>query len=766
MPTPSSTYRLQLTPSFGFDAAAAVVPYLADLGVSHVYCSPWLQAAPGSLHGYDVVDHSRVNAELGGPDAHARLVAAVRAAGLGMVLDIVPNHMAVGEPESQNAQWWGLLREGRGSTYDSWFDVDWDAQGGRVLVPVLGTPRDEVGDALRRDGDRLRYYDHEAPLPAEEHYRLADWHVANDELNYRRFFDVTSLAGIRVEDPAVFEASHALVLAQVRDGVLDGLRIDHPDGLADPAGYLDRLAAASGAVWTVVEKILEPGEDLPAGWATAGTTGYDVLNRVVGLFVDPGGEQPLTGLWQRLSDELAPYADVVTACKRLVVDRVLGAEVARLVRLLRAAVPAGSDVTDRGLHDAVVELLVGFDVYRAYVTPGVEPPPESVARVSHALEAAVVAAPGRAREIRLVADLVLRGPAELVTRFQQTCGPVMAKGVEDTAFYRYHRLDALNEVGGDPGRFGVGLKEFHDACAAAQASWPMSMTTLSTHDTKRSEDVRARLVLLSEDAAGWAEVAARLLSALEPHATATGRAVDGGTQYLLLQTLVGTWPISADRASAYLEKACREAKLHTSWTEPDAGYDAAVQHLVHAGLADPVVIAELDGYVAELAPAALATSLAMKLVQLTMPGVPDVYQGSEWVTLDLVDPDNRRPVDYDARRTSLADGSDPKQAVVAAALRLRSAHPAWFGAEGAYQPLDAGPSAVAFIRAGAAITVVPRLALGVQRRRGHAGATLAMPPGVWRDRLRGRLFTGQVALDDLLGGGLDVALLVRETEES
>jgi len=779
---PTSTYRLQLTPDFGFDDAAAVVPYLADLGVSHVYCSPWLASAPGSTHGYDVIDHTRVDDELGGPAAHARLVAAVLAAGLRIVLDVVPNHAAVSEPESQNPSWWGLLRDGREGAHARWYDVDWDAQGGRVLVPVLGAPLADVADQLEIDGDRVRYYDHVVPLPAgattvaealeRAHWRLADWHTAGEDLNYRRFFDITTLAGLRVEDPVVFDATHALLLQQVSDGVIDGLRIDHPDGLADPGGYLARLAAATGGVWTVVEKILEPGERLPAGWATAGTTGYDVLNRLIGLFVDPAGEEPLTRLYGALTREPTAYSDVVEVCKRLVVDRVLSAEVNRLTALLVAAVPEAADVTRRGLREAVTELLVAFDVYRAYVTPGTEPDADALARVGHAVAVAVGARPEREREIRLVGELVLRGPAELITRFQQTCGPVMAKGVEDTAFYRYHRLDALNEVGGDPGRFGCSVEDFHAACAEAQQQWPLAMTTLSTHDTKRSEDVRARLVLLPEDAPRWAEVAARLLALAEPRATATGVTVDRNAQYLLLQTLVGAWPLSAERAGAYLEKATREAKQRTTWTEPDPAYDEAVQALVRGALGDPAFTAEVDAYVTALRPAARVTSLAMKLVQLTMPGVPDVYQGTELESLDLVDPDNRRPVDYALRRRLLdavgdgdrdgdADG-DAKQRVVATALRLRREHPEWFGADATYEPLAAGQHAVAFVRAGRALTVVPRFALRLQRSGGYGAATLTLPQGTWVDALATTSWRGEVRLDDLLTRGTAVALLTRQ----
>ena len=523
-PVPVSTYRVQLRPpaddhpGFGFDDAAQAVPYLAELGVTHLYCSPYLQAAPGSAHGYDVVDHGRLNEELGGAEAFDRMVAACRAAGLGVVLDVVPNHMAVSEPESQNAAWWSLLREGRESPYASWFDVDWDspANPGKVLVPVLGSPLEDVLDDLELLEDRVRYYDHEVPIAPgtrvdgdvratleAQHYRLAHWREAKQDLDYRRFFDVTTLAGVRVERPEVFDETHALLLQQVRDGVLDGLRIDHPDGLADPGGYLDRLAEATGGSWVVVEKILEPGEELPDDWATTGTTGYDALNRVLGLFVDPAGEAPLTELWTSATGDPATYEQVVETTKHLVLSEVLVAEVNRLVRVgLRAC---GDEAPDPdAFREALVEVLAGFAVYRAYLPP--EGPADDAARehVDAAVAVARRAAPQREAEIDLVRRLVLaEGPSgpdaqEFVTRFQQTCGPVMAKGVEDTAFYRYLRLSALNEVGGDPGRFGLPVGEFHRACQEQQSTWPLSMTTLSTHDTKRSEDVRARLVLLAQ----------------------------------------------------------------------------------------------------------------------------------------------------------------------------------------------------------------------------------------------------------------------------
>jgi (1->4)-alpha-D-glucan 1-alpha-D-glucosylmutase len=690
--------------------------------------------------------------------------------------------MAVSEPESQNAAWWSLLRDGQSSPHAQWFDVDWNSPDnpGKVLVPVLGGPLGEVLDDLELHDDRIRYYDHEFPLAPgsrvdgdllatleRQHYRLAHWRVAGEELNYRRFFDVTTLAGVRVEVPAVFDATHELLLSQVRQGVLDGLRIDHPDGLADPGGYLERLAEATGGAWVVVEKILEPGELLPDQWPTAGTTGYDALNRVLGLFVDPAGELPLTALWSSVPGDDRAYEDVVDQTKHLVLREVLPAEVNRLTELaLRVCRtdPALRDTTRRALREALVEVLacggVGWTLRRQVGAVDLE----AREHVAHAVAAAKRALPDRAVDIDLVQRLVLaEGPAgpdaqELVTRFQQTCGPVMAKGVEDTAFYRYLRLSALNEVGGDPGRFGLPLSEFHEACTAMQRDWPVSMTALSTHDTKRAEDVRARLVLLSECAAEWGDAVTRWHAAARPYRSAAGP--DAATEQLVWQTLVGAWPLSADRAVAYVEKATREAKARTSWVDPVPAFDAAVQSFVRGVLGDGALVAEVTRFVERLSPAWQITSLAQKAVQLTMPGVADTYQGTELWDLSLVDPDNRRPVDWDQRRRLLAEldaaGSAPpledsgaaKLHLVSRLLRLRRERPELFGPEASYEPLDAGPRAIGFSRGGV-VTVAPVRALQVQAT-GWGDDRVTLPDGPWQDVLTGAARSGEVGLQQLL----------------
>ena len=726
MAQPVSTYRVQLTPQFGFYDAAAVVPYLAQLGVTHLYCSPWLESAKDSQHGYDVVDHQRVDTQLGGDEGLARLVESCKAAGLGIVLDIVPNHMSVGDAR-RNAAWWSLLREGQLSPYASWFDVDWSK--GKLLLPVLGAPLEECLDDLQLGEDVIVYYDHQFPVAPgtlvegdvaktldQQHYRLAFWRAA-DELTYRRFFDVTTLAGVRVEDPDVFDATHAVVLGQVRDGILDGLRIDHPDGLADPEGYLERLSARAPGAWVVVEKILEPGERLPS-WPCAGTTGYDALAQVMGLYVDPAGEAVLDQL-----SEGVGYAETVSAAKRQVLSQVLVAEVERLVDLAVQALET-FDVTRHGVREALIEILVAFDVYRAYLPPRGPADADATSHVHAAVAAAQAALPRRVREAALLGRLALAelGSPEFVTRFQQTCGPVMAKGVEDTTFYRFTRLTALNEVGADPSVFGGSVADFHDYCTRQQEQWPLAMTTLSTHDTKRSEDVRARLVLLSQDADAWVALG-RDWSAL------MSRRLDPGTEQLIWQSLVGAWPLSEERAVSYAQKAVREAKLHTSWLDPDPAYEDRVTAFVREAI--EARGGDICRYVEGLASRWRSVLLSQKVVQLTMPGVADTYQGCELVDLSLVDPDNRRPVDY-ARRAALLESPDgsvdaDKLLVVSTCLRLRRDHPEWFLDGSTYDALAASPGTLAFCRSGQVVTVAPL--------RGQLAGEASLPPGPWVDLL-------------------------------
>ncbi|MBV9095529.1 MAG: malto-oligosyltrehalose synthase [Streptosporangiaceae bacterium] len=811
-PVPVSTYRLQLRAEFGFAQAAGLAGYLADLGLTHVYLSPILQAVPGSPHGYDVVDHSRVSDDLGGQGAFRAMVAELHRHGLGVVVDVVPNHMARPAPEWLNKQLWSVLHEGRQSQFAPWFDIDWDAQDGKLLVPILGGPVDKcLGDlSVEADpripagagyrGPVLRYFDHVLPLRDgtaglplgtlldEQHYRLTDWHDANTGLNYRRFFDIDSLIAIRAEDPDVFAASHGLLLRLHGEGLIDGLRIDHPDGLADPGAYLRRLAGATGGAWVVVEKILAYGEQLPA-WRCAGTTGYDALAWVDRLFTGRAGETQLTEEYLRFTRGRSCFTDVERNAKRYIADGTFTAELSRLIRVIRrAGYPAADGFTAADLHRVLAAVLAGFGVYRAYVTPGQPAPQQAVGVVTAAVGSARAELEPRllpAAEAVRAAVLGLAGTSgassaqaaryEVIVRFGQTTGPVMAKGVEDTAFYRWSRLVSLNEVGGSPDVFGIGPERFHAEAGRLARDWPATLTTLSSHDTKRQEDVRARLAVLAELPEQWSGEVTRwhaAAAALPAGAAAAARgAPEPDTEYLMWQTLVGAWPIDGERLGEYLTKAMREAKTRTSWTETDAGYEAAVLDLARAVLADPALAAAIEGFASAIAPDARANSLGAKLVQLTMPGVADVYQGCELAGLSLVDPDNRRPVDYQRRRAMLAalDAGEPaagldadKLLVTSTALRLRRQHPDWFG--GSYVPLaaegPAGGHAVAFARGGRAVTVATRLPAGLRRRGGWADTVLPLPGPRWRDVLTGTGHAGSRPLLCDLTGRLPVALLV------
>jgi (1->4)-alpha-D-glucan 1-alpha-D-glucosylmutase len=638
-----ATYRLQLGGDFGFAQARALVPYLAELGVSHLYLPPSFQARPGSTHGYDVVDPTSISVELGGEAEFRALVEAAHDAGLGVVLDIVPNHMAT---DDANRYWSDpALRE-------QFFDLD---QSG--------------------------------PHPPR----------------HRRFFDIDHLAGVRQEDPEVFAETHRLALSLVRDGLVDGLRIDHPDGLADPAGYLERLRDG-GVEHVWIEKILDPGEKLRP-WPVEGTVGYEFLNDAAALFVDPAGEAPLTALWAEVSGDPRPFGEVADEAKREQASTVFAPEVERL----------------RRLHDRpdLVEALSSLPVYRTYIRDGQVVPEDA--------------------EILREAGLewLPEAPPEFVTRFQQTTPPVMAKGVEDTAFYRYGRLLALNDVGGDPSRFGLSVEAFHAGNLERAERFPRNLLVTQTHDTKRSGDVRARIGALAGMAEAWEAHLRRWLSLVEDVP-----GPDGAERSFIFQTLVGAWPIEPERVDAYMEKAMREAKRTTNWIEPDEEHEAAVKAFCRALYDHQAFRADFDPFADEVARAGERSALGQLLLKLTVPGLPDIYNGDELRSLSLVDPDNRRPVDWAARRAALAalrDGAEPdretrKLLVIQRALALRARRPAAFA--GAYTPVEAGPEVCAFARGEAEVLVV------VPVRPSVHGATLKLPgelPGAWRDVLSGAL---------------------------
>ncbi|MEU4177916.1 malto-oligosyltrehalose synthase [Streptomyces sp. NPDC026589] len=792
--TPTATYRLQLQPDFPFAAAEKAVPYLAALGVSHLHLSPVLEAVPGSPHGYDVVDHSRVRAELGGEEGLRSLASAAREHGLGLVLDIVPNHMAAAP--RHNRRLWDVLREGPTSPSARWFDIDWAAGGDRVLLPVLAGPLGGELERLSVDGEVLRYGELEFPLrvgtaglPLPElldaqHYRLGWWRLARTELNYRRFFTVSELIGVRVEHPEVFDATHAKVLELLRDGVLDGLRVDHPDGLAAPAAYLERLNEATGGRWTVVEKILTGDERLPAEWAVAGTTGYDALHRIDGLFTDPSGAAELLGRYREFAgppgDRGGDWTATVRRAAYRVVTHELAAETAWLTRLAAGICgrdPALRDHAPWALETAVRELLVRIPVYRPYVTAG-EPPTRIAEKTRIAEETltdeavrdakAVFSVPEEATAVDVVRDLALgrlgdgEEQAAFCARFAQTASALHAKSVEDTAFYRYVPLVSATEVGGDPGRPAVSPEEFHAFAARIARDWPATGTVLTTHDTKRSADVRARIAVLSQCPERWAALVAELSAA-----TAVA-APDRQLAWAAWQSAYGCAELPAEELSERLGpallKAVREAGLFTSWTEPDPVYERAVADFVAAGPGAGAGAARtrVAEFAAALAPQVRAQVLGAALVQLTMPGVPDLYQGTECEYLALVDPDNRRPF----RRP---ESGGEKQALTAVALGLRRELPEVFGESGTYAPLTArGPAAphlVSFCRSGEVVTAVTRLSLRLDEDGGWRDTVLELPGGSpWRDLLAaspGREFAGGAVAAAELFAERPVALLRR-----
>jgi len=862
-----ATYRVQLHARFTLADAAGVVPYLARLGISHLYCSPILQAVPGSTHGYDVVDHGRVNAELGGEDAFMRLTDTLRAHGMGLVLDIVPNHMAITE---QNRWWWDVLEHGQASRYARWFDVDWDPpesrlrnvillpvlpdhygrvleagrielvrEGGRVLVrhgdrrfpldprslapivadaaarlgsdelafiggalgdlpastepdrdaaarrqrdaevlagrldelvaaPEIGHGLDEAIAAVARDVDRLD------GLLEQQNYRLALWRAASRDLGYRRFFDVDELIGLRMEEPDVFEETHRLVLGWVGDGLVDGLRVDHPDGLRDPAAYFRRLRQAAPRAWIVAEKILQPDEPLPVEWPIDGTTGYRFANLATGVLVDRAAEGAFSDLWASAADADPAWNVVEHDARTEVLTSVLGSDLNRLTDLFVAVCEANRrfrDFTRHELHDALREVAARLPVYRTYATLR----PRRMSEGDRAIVSETVTAAAEARadlddELFELLGAVLRleaeGPlaGELAMRFQQLTPAAMAKGVEDTAFYRHHRLVALNEVGGDPGRFGTPVAAFHAAMDDAQRSWPGAMLALSTHDTKRSADLRARLAVLTRDPAAWAAAVDRLRAAAAPHRR-HAEAPTEADAYLFFQTAVGAWPIDADRATAYMEKASREAKLRTSWTSPDPAYDEALAAFVRGCLGDQRFAAEVAAVVEGVTPAWQAAAVGQLALELTAPGVPDLYQGSELWELTVVDPDNRRPVDYGLRERLLAEAGSldagaawarrdegvAKLWLACRLLDLRRRRPASFAAHAAYAPLATAGVAIAYTRGDEVAVVVPLA--------DAADATVELPAGTWRN-VDGSLHADAVALRDLVAR-FPVAVLER-----
>ena len=750
MKTPVSTYRIQVRESFDLDQVASLVDYVKSLGADWIYLSPLLEAEAGSDHGYDVVDHSHVDPVRGGGAALERAAKAAHDAGLGVLIDIVPNHVGVATPASMS-WWWDVLEKGRESRYADAFDIDWDFGNGKLRIPVLGSGDDLPALELVEGSSsefELRYYDHRFPVAtgtastgddpvavhARQNYELVDWRRADYDLNYRRFFAVNTLAAIRVELPQVFEESHSEIIRWVREGIADGLRVDHPDGLLDPGGYLDDLAGATDGTYVLVEKILEGPEVMPSEWKTAGTTGYDALADIDRVLIDPAGEARLDALDTELRGAPLGWHDLIHDTKRSIADGILHSEVLRLDRTAADSL----DRHDDEVADAIGELLTCFPVYRSYLPFGVE----------HLHEAADLAKRHRPELAETIDALlpVLSDPENAAAqRFQQTSGMVMAKGVEDTAFYRYTRLTSLTEVGADPSEFAIHPDEFHERAARRHENTPASMTALSTHDTKRGEDVRARIDVLSEIPDEWASALTELRR-LAPLG-------DGPLENLIWQAIVGSWPASRERLHAYVEKASREAGDSTTWTAPNEDFEKRMHALVDAAFDDTEVAAILDRLITRLAEPGWSNSLSAKAVQLTAPGVPDVYQGSELWETSLVDPDNRRFVDFDERRRLLEEidaGARPavdetgaaKLLVTATALRLRRDRPELFET---YTPLSAkGDAAAHFIGfdRGGAITLATRLPIGLAERGGWGTTTVEVGSSPHVDLVTGRRYQG------------------------
>lgn len=810
---PRATYRLQFNEYFRLADAIALVPYFHELGISHLYASPLFKAAAHSVHGYDVCDFGQLNPEIGTEKELEQLVAALRERQMGLILDIVPNHMGIATIE--NKWWQDVLKNGRDSLFANHFDIQWEPPDpklrGKILAPVLG---DHYENVLKRgelkvhqeNGEaRLHYFDNQFPLapvsvPKEfsaellntdhtlldtlvhqQNYLLAFWSEGDLKLNYRRFFAINTLAAVRVEDEMVFQQVHSLLDDWIKKNWLDGLRVDHPDGLREPKKYFDWLRALAPGHWIVVEKILQPGETVPENWPVEGTVGYDFLNRLNGLFIDSKNEKALADFYADFTGEPAQAGNMVREKKRLVLETLFITEVNRLLDLLVQIAthrPAHQPFSREHLHEALIEYAACFPVYRSYVRPKEEFVDES--DLIYIKEATALAKKTRRDLPRELFDflndlllLLFHGEveSEFVARFQQLTGPVMAKGVEDTTFFCLNHFISVNEVGGDPGKFGVSADDFHEFCRKQSEHSPHSLLSSSTHDTKRSEDVRARLNVLSEIPDEWQAAVLRWSKLNEPHRK--NHFPDRNIEYVLYQSLVGAWPISLERVLAFMDKASCEAKQHTDWNHRNPQYDTALKNFVTAALADRNFIQDLEKFIATLTEAAQMKSLAQTLIKLTAPGVPDIYQGNEIWDFSLVDPDNRRAVDFELRKRLLTEAREcsaeeawkrreeglPKLWLIQKTLAFRSQHEKNF--QDSYEPLflrgQNADHVVAFIRGGHAMTVVPRFT----RNLTNEPPMLPLPEGNWRNEFTGEIFKGEVDTGALFNK-FPVALLVRE----
>jgi (1->4)-alpha-D-glucan 1-alpha-D-glucosylmutase len=831
---PRATYRFQFNRDFTLAQARALVSYLHELGVSHIYASPLLKAIAGSTHGYDICDFEELNPELGTADDFAKLHDELTLYQMGLVLDVVPNHMGIGC--QSNRWWWDVLTHGRSSRYAGCFDIDWQAPDprlrGKVALPILGERYHEAlhhGSIrlVEKDGSVfLEFAGQTLPVSPEsvsvllrraaestpggeakaiataiaevnhapqemdkfiqmQHYLLMFWRNGDSVLNYRRFFTITSLAGIRIEKEWVFDHAFALVKQWLDKGWVNGLRVDHADGLRHPEQFLRRLRNMAPKAWIVVEKILEPGEPLNPRWPLDGTTGYDFLIKLNGIFIDPQGEKPLSDFYAEFTGDTVDFSALVRAKKHMVIHDQLQAETSRLTDLLvhiAARHWECRDFTRAELADAWTELASCIPVYRTYVSAADDPEiSKSDVRLIHS--AAAVAREHR-RDIPtelfdFLEDLLLlrrRGGLEddFVLRFQQLTGPIMAKAVEDTALYCYPRLAALNEVGGDPGQFGLSVDAFHQWCQRQQKLWPNSMVATATHDTKWGGDVRARLALLSGRPQEWIGAVRRWSKMNDSKRRRNWP--DRKTEYLFYQALVGAWPLAKDRALSYMQKAAREAKERTRWRKPEPEFEKALQDFINDVMEDSKFMAEVEQFVTPLVDLGWINSLAQTLVKLTATGVPDIYQGAELWDLNLADPDNRRPVDFSLRKQSLAQARTlsaeeawqrrasgiSKIWLIWKVLDCRRRYSAFFGEAAAYEPLPVSGAAashvIAYMRGGNAAIVAPRL---IASFKGDWSDTqVELPPGRWKNVLTDSLLeNGRMKV---LTEHFPMALLLRE----
>lgn len=875
-PEPIATYRLQLRPGFGLKEAAALIPYLKELGISHIYTSSFLQAAKDSTHGYDVVDPTKINDQLGNETIHAELCEDLKAAGMGHMIDVVPNHMAI--IGKQNPWWWDVLENGSSSQYAIYFDVDWDSSEERwpnkVLLPVLS---DHYGRILEKGEIRLsfeegqftlHYQDQVFPVdpsslaellrsaaekcPVEmlaflaecfsrlprptvssrkgverrhrdkavlaslltklyqedslvkdsicttienynknpdlldrlidqQNYRLAFWKTASKDLGYRRFFDIKELIGLRMEDLEVFESTHLLPIRWYHQGLVQGLRIDHPDGLRDPTGYFVRLSTACPGAWIIAEKILEPGEKLPVEWnSVSGTTGYEFLNLINGIFVDPKGTDRLTALYSSSIGEEVHFSHLVYQCKRLVLNDLFGSEVNRLTTLFVAICERHRryrDYTRTELSEALIHVASGFPVYRSYVTANRADIKRDEEWIDEAIQNALKQQPDLDKDLLtfLKSILLLRVEgaleSELAMRFQQLTGPAMAKGFEDTALYKYNRLISLNEVGGNPSEFGITQEGFHKACEENRQKHPLTLIATTTHDTKRSEDCRLRINLLSEIPEQW-EAAVKRWTVINQQLKEDE--IDPNTEYLLYQTLIGAWPISKERLWGFIEKAIREAKVHTSWSKPNQEYESAVREFVSDLLENKKFTDDFKTFAKPLFDAGYRHGLSQTLIKLTIPGIPDIYQGSELWNLTLVDPDNRQAVDYGLRRDLMAqikklslqeilsrmEEGLPKLWLIHQVLSFRKNNVDLFNKGSSYTPLyvsgKEARSVIGYVRGDRVIVAAPIRQLNVDWQ----DSKISLPSGIWQDLFSKKEVRSKCSLEELFQD-FPVALLVK-----